>query len=61
MAGETVEKFFRKCCINDALDVTEVSLQNILELDCPDLRSGLEEYVDSKYENGYKREEGRNV
>jgi hypothetical protein len=54
-------KLFRNCCIRDVLNVTEVSIWDISELDCPDLGSGLEEYIDAKCENGCKSEEGRNV
>jgi hypothetical protein len=52
IAGKTAELLLKKCC-TDALDGTEDDiLCGSSDLDCPDLKSHLEECVDSERESG---------
>jgi hypothetical protein len=58
IAGKTVEQQFKKCCITNSLDGTEnYILWDSSDLDCPDLKSGLEESVDSECETECTSEE----
>jgi hypothetical protein len=58
IAGEAVEQSFKKRCIINALDGTEVNiLWGNSDLDCPDLESDLGKSVDSKCETGGTNEE----
>jgi hypothetical protein len=59
IAGKTVEQSFKKCCITNTLDGTEDDiLWDNSDLDCHDLKSDLEESVDSECETGCTSEEG---
>jgi hypothetical protein len=58
IAGKTGEQSFKKCCITNALDGTEdYILWDNSDLDCPDLKSDLEESVDSECGAGCTSEE----
>jgi hypothetical protein len=58
IAGKTVEQSFKKCCVTNALDGTEDDiLWENSDLDCTDLKSDLEESVDSECETGCTSEE----
>jgi hypothetical protein len=58
ITGKPVEWLFKKCCITNALDGTEDDfLWHGSDLDCPDLKSDLEESVDSVCETGCTIEE----
>jgi hypothetical protein len=58
IAGKTVELSFKKCCITKALNGTEDDiLRDNSDLDCPDLKSDLEQSVDSDCETGCTSEE----
>jgi hypothetical protein len=57
IAGKSVEQSFKKCCITNALDGTEDILWDSFDLDCPDLKSDLEESVDSGCETGCTSED----
>jgi hypothetical protein len=53
-----VKESFKKYCIENALDGTQVGiLWGNTDLHCPELKSYLEDYVDSKCEAGSTDEE----
>jgi hypothetical protein len=57
-AGKTMEQSFRKFFITNALDgIKYAILWDSSVLGCPDLKSTLEEYVDSACETGCTSEE----
>jgi hypothetical protein len=52
-----VEQSLKKCCITNELNGTEDISWDYSDLDCPDLKSYLEESVDSEFETGCTSEE----
>jgi hypothetical protein len=57
IAGKTVQQSIKECCITNELDGTGDILWDNSNLDCPDLKSDLEESVGSECETGCTSED----